>query len=113
MSRRLCVARSFFNDFLQHVPIERQISHQALEPRVLVAQLAQLAHLEEAEVAVALLPVVVRRLANPHLPTHIRNRLTGVPLLEGEQDLLLGELGLLHRFLSLPRKEPGSTLLQF
>ena len=113
MSRRLCVARSFFNDFLQHVPIQRQIGHEALQPGVLVPQLPQLAHLEQPEVAVALLPVVVRRLADPHLPAHVRNLLAGVALLEGEQDLFLGELGLFHRFLALSRKDPGSTLLQF
>jgi hypothetical protein len=105
MSRRLGVARSFFYDYLQHVPIQRQIGDQPLQPGVLVPQLPQLAHLEQPEVAVALLPVEVRRLADPHLPAHIRDRLTGVPLLQSKQDLLLGEPGLLHRFLSLPCKE--------
>ena len=37
----------------------------------------------------------------------------GIALLEGKQNLLLGELGLLHRFLSLPYKDAESTLLQF
>ena len=31
----------FFNHFLQHVPIERQIGHQALQPGVLVFQSLQ------------------------------------------------------------------------
>jgi hypothetical protein len=101
----------FFNDFLQNVPIERQIGYQALEARVLIAQLPQLAHLQNPHVRVPFLPDVVRRLADPHLPAHIRDRLAGVPLLQGEQDLLLGELGLLNRFLSLPYKDSGSTLL--
>jgi hypothetical protein len=113
ISRRLGVVRSFFNHFLQHVPIQRQIGHQALQPGVLVPQLPELTNLQEPHVRVALLPDVVRRLADPHLSADIRNRLTGVPLLEGKQNLLLGVPGLLHRFLSLPYKDSGSTLLQF
>ena len=40
ISRRLPVLRSFFNDLLQHVPIQRQIRYQALQARVLVPKLA-------------------------------------------------------------------------
>ena len=89
MSRRLSVARSFFNDFLQHVPIQRQIGRQALQPGVLVSELSELSDLEQSEVAVALLAVAVRRLADPNLPAYIRDRLTGVPLLQSKQNLLL------------------------
>jgi len=68
MSRRLSVARSFFNDFLQHVPIQRQIGRQALQPGVLVSELSELSDLEQSEVAIALLALAVRRLADPHPP---------------------------------------------
>jgi hypothetical protein len=95
------------------VPIQRQIGHQALEPRLLITQLPELANLQETHVRVALLPHVVGRFANTHLPADIRNRLPGISLLEGKQDLLLGKSALLHRFLSLPYKDSGSTLLQF
>ena len=69
----------FFNDFLQHVPIQWQIGHEAFEPGVLVAELPQLSDLEQPHVRVPLLPDVVRRLADPHLPAHVRDRLTGIP----------------------------------
>ena len=68
MSRRLSVARSFLNAFLQHVPIQRQIGHQALQPGVLVSELSELSDLEQSEVAIALLALAVRRLADPHPP---------------------------------------------
>ena len=109
MSRGLGVASSFSNDLLQHMPIQCRIGHQALQPGILVTELPKLAHFEQPEVAIALLPVVVRRLADPHLPAHIRDRLTGVPLLQSKQDLLLVEPRLPHCFLSLPCKDPGST----
>ena len=103
----------FFDNFLQDVPIERQIGHQPLQSGVLIPQLPELADLEKPKVAVALLPDVERRLADPHLSADVRYRLSGGDLLEGKQDLLLGIPRSLHRFLSLPGKDPGSTLLQF
>jgi hypothetical protein len=95
------------------MPIKRQIGHQPLQPGVLIPQLPELADLEQPQVAVALLPDEERRLADPHLPADIRHRLSRGHLLEGKRDLLLGEPRSLHRFLSLPGKDPGSTLLQF
>ena len=90
MSRRLAVVRSFFDDFLEDVPIERQIGHQSLQSGVLVPQLPELTNLEKPQVAIALLPDVEGRLADPHLPTHVPHRLSRGGLLEGKQDLLLG-----------------------
>jgi hypothetical protein len=113
MSRRRPTAKSFFNDFLQDMTIQRQIRHQPVQSRVLIAQLTQFTNLEQSEVTVPLLPHVKRRLANAHLPTDIADWLPRLRLLQGEQDLLLGKLRLFHRFLSLPCKDPGSTLLQF
>ena len=46
-------------------------------------------HLQDPQVRVALLPDVVRRLADPDLAAHIRHRPAGVARLEGKQDLLL------------------------
>jgi hypothetical protein len=95
------------------MPIQGQIGDQALQPGILVPQLPELPNFQETHVGVSLLPDVVGRLADPHLPTDVRNRLAGIALLQGKQDLLLGELRLLHRFLSLPYKDAGSTLLWF
>jgi hypothetical protein len=107
------VVRAFFSDFQQDVPIQRQIGHQALQPGVLVPELPELPDLEQPHVRVPLLPGVVGRLADPYLPTQIRDWLAGTALHQSKQDLLLSELGLLHCFLSLPCKDPGSTLLVF
>ena len=103
----------FLKHFLQHVANQRQIGYQALQAGVFVPQLAKLPHLQQANIGVTLFSDVVRCLADPNLPTHICYRLAGIALLEGKQDLLLSELGLLHRSLSFTRKDPGSTLLQF
>ena len=109
----MLAVRFVFNDFLQNMPIQCQIGHQPLQSAVLVAQLTQLAYLEQSQVPVALLPDVKRRLADPHLPAYIRHQLSRSRLLERKQDLLLSKPRSLDRFLSLPRKDPGSTLLQF
>lgn len=100
----------FFNDFLQDMSIQRQIIHQPLEPRVLITQLAQLAHLEKAQVAIPLLPDVERLFADPHLPTDIADQLAGIRLLQYKQDLLLSELRSLHRFLLLASQGPRNHL---
>ena len=84
------------------MPIQRQIGHQTLEASVLIAQFPQLPYLKDAHARVPLLPDVVHRLADPHLRADIRDRLAGIPLLQGKQDLLLCELGLFYRFRSLP-----------
>lgn len=47
----------FSHHLIQDVLVECQISDQALEPRVLIAQLAQLLDLAQAQVAVALSPI--------------------------------------------------------
>jgi hypothetical protein len=93
--------------------IQRQIRYQPLQSRVLIAQLTQFTNLEQSEVPVPLLLNVKRRLANAHLPADIADRLPRLRLLQGEQDLLFGKLRLLHRFLSLPCKDPGRTVPQF
>jgi hypothetical protein len=80
----------FFADFLQYVPIQRQIGHQALQPLVLVTQLLQLTDLQNPQVRVALIPDVERRLADPHLPADIPDCLAHLRLLERIQDLFLG-----------------------
>jgi hypothetical protein len=72
---------SLYNDFLEDVPIERQIGYQPLQSGVLVPQLPEFTNLEKPQVAIALLQDAKGRLADPHLPTHIRHRLSrgGLP----------------------------------
>jgi hypothetical protein len=82
MSRRLGVARSFFYYFLQYVPIQRQIGYQSLQTGILVTKLPQLAHFQDTQVRVALLPDVERRLTDPNLPTYVGDCLARIRLLE-------------------------------
>ena len=77
-----------------------------------IAQLTQLTNLKQPEVPVLLLAHVKRRLANANLSADIANRLSCLRPRQGEQDLLLRKLRLLHRFLSLPCKALRNTLLQ-
>src|SRR5262245_21463660 len=61
----------FSDDLPQEGFVERQVGHQALQPRVLVTQLTQLLHFRHSHAAVALLPDVETRLTAAELPTHI------------------------------------------
>jgi hypothetical protein len=54
-------------DVLQHDPIQGQIRHDLLQPRILVAELLQLVRLTGQHAAVHLLPAVERLLGNPDL----------------------------------------------
>jgi len=94
------------------VLVEREVGHQALQARILIAHLTELPHLGRAEAAVLLLREVERRFGNAHLPTDIGHRGAGLGQSQGVRDLLLGVAGLLHRF-SFPlrggRKRPYST----
>ena len=92
------------------MPIQRQIRHEPLEPGVLITQLAQLPHLEQAQVPVPLLPDVERGFADAHLPANIADRLARISLLQRKEDLLLGELRSLPRFRLLTLQGPRGHL---
>ena len=79
--------------------VERQIRHQPLQARILVAQLAHLPQLAHPELAVLLFPDVERGLRHPQLPADIADRGTAVRLAQRVRDLLLRKLRLLHRLL--------------
>ena len=90
-----------------------------LELGVLVAQLAQLPDLQDLQelqdppVRVRPLPDIKGRLADSHLSAHFADRLASLRLIQGEQYQFFGKSRLLQGSLSLPCKDPGSTLLQF
>src|SRR5262249_54658499 len=81
----------------QHVFVEGEVGHQALQPRVLVLELAQAAQLAHAQVGVLLLPDIERGLADAELAADVWHRRAGFDLAERIRDLLLGELRALHR----------------
>src|SRR5215510_11828196 len=113
-SRAAVPASDLFSEhLLQDVPIEREIPHHALQPRVLLLELLQPPQLGDPEIRVLLLPDVEGRFAHAHLSTNVRNRHARLGLPQCESDLLLGVAGPLHAPL-LPFTEPrAATLLSF
>ena len=69
--------------------VQRQVRHQPLQPRILVAQLANLPQFAQPQLAVLLLPDVERRLRNPELPANIPDRRPTIRLPQRVRDLLL------------------------
>src|SRR5882762_4177929 len=93
----VALASELFSDHLaQDVLIEREVGHQALEARVLIAQLAELADLGEPELRVLLLPQVKARLAHPELPAYICHRRPAFRLAQRHGNLLVGKSLPLH-----------------
>src|SRR5579862_122425 len=91
------LASELFSDHLaEDVFIEREVGHQALEARVLIAQLAELADLGEPELRVLLLPEVKARLAHAELPADIRHGRPAFGLAQRVGDLLVGKSLALH-----------------
>lgn len=46
----------FSDDLLEHVPVQREIGHQSLEPRILLARPPELAQFAQSQTRVPLLP---------------------------------------------------------
>src|SRR5579871_2368885 len=91
------LASELFSDHLaQDVLVEREVGDQALQARVLIAQLAELADLGEPELGVLLLPEVKARLAHPDLPADVRHRRSAFGLAQCVGDLLVGKSLALH-----------------
>ncbi len=57
-----------------HLAIQRQVSHDLLQPRVLVLELLRPLHLGRQQAGTLPLPVETRRLADPGLPADLGNR---------------------------------------
>src|SRR5215470_16553365 len=81
----------------QHVLVEREIGHQALQPSVFVLELPQAAELAHAQVRVLLLPAVEGGLTDPQLPADVPDRGTALGLAQSVGHLLFGEFRALHR----------------
>lgn len=68
-----------------HLPVERQVRHDPLQPRVLVLKLLQPPHLVGQQPTILLLPGKIGRLADPGLPTDLGNRRAFLALLQDER----------------------------
>ena len=100
--------------FAQPLPQNAAVARLRAVVPAAVSQAAQRAGAAHAELEAVSDPSDIERgLADAHLAADISNDLADLRLLEGKQNLLLGELRLLHRSRSSPCKDPGSTLLQF
>ena len=86
-SRRRVGLRLFSEGLAQHVLVERQVGHQALQAPVLLLQLPHPAQLAHAQMRELLLPLIERRLADPQLPADIRRRRPALGLPERVGDL--------------------------
>src|SRR6185503_2789208 len=95
----------------EHVLVERQVGDQALQPCILVLELAHAAHLVDAEVPIALLPHVEGRLADAELAAHVADRRACLRLAERVGDLLLRKLRPLHPVPPLPWLRTAGTAL--
>ncbi|TCS51615.1 hypothetical protein EDD52_14115 [Primorskyibacter sedentarius] len=97
------------NDVLKHLPIQRQVRDDLLQPTVLVFQCLQPAHLVGQQAGILLLPIEVRRLADPSLPADLGDRRASLALLQDEGLLRLRELRCFHAIplLSQPGKYSG------
>src|SRR5882762_3289702 len=110
----VALASELFSDHLaQDVLIEREVGHQALEARVLIAQLAELADLGEPELRVLLLPQVKARLAHPELPAYICHRRPAFRLAQRHGNLLVGKSLALHGPRLPFRRTSEVSLVQF
>ena len=71
------------------MPIEREVRHDLLQLRILVAQRPQLAQLLQAEAGELLFPAVERLLADPEPATDLGDFLAARDLVQGVDDLLV------------------------
>jgi len=76
------------HDLLQDVPIQGEVRDQALEPPVLLAQLAQLTELVQSQSRILLLPDVERRFADPVLAADLGDSRAALRLTQCPQNLL-------------------------
>src|ERR1700704_1693585 len=105
----------FCDDLLKDVPVQAQIRHQALQLRVLIAQLPQLAQLLQSQPRILLLPQVKRLLADPMLAADLDYRVPRLRLPQHPQNLLFAVSSLRHlqALLSCPENHAWLRSLNF
>jgi hypothetical protein len=84
------------NDILEHDLVQGQIGDDALQPRILLAQLLELRSFTVEHRAIRLLSSVERLLGDPDLAADVANGDLAGRLLQDRGDLLGGESLLLH-----------------
>jgi len=87
---------TFFSDVLQDRLVQAELRDQLLEPRVLLLQLLELAHLVGLHPRVLLLPAIERLLRNADLPNQVGHRHPKLGLFEHGDDLLDRKLLAFH-----------------
>lgn len=80
----------FYDDLLEHFPVEAQIRDDRFELPVLFAQLPELADLRRPEAAEAALPGVERVLVDAELADDLGDRRAGFSMAQGSRDLFRG-----------------------
>ncbi len=90
----------FSQDILKHRLVQAQLSHQLLQPAVLVLQLPRLPDLVRLQAYVLLLPAIEGLLADPHLPDQLGHRYTNLSLFQHSDDLVHRKTLLIGKILS-------------
>ena len=103
--------KSSADDVLQHLAVKRQIGHELAQLGILVLKLLQTPHLKWRHAVVLLLPVEIRRLADPSPPADIGDGNPVSALLENERLLRVRELRSPHRTRPPQPRETGPKTL--
>ena len=101
-------------DKASHLPVERQVSHDLLQPRILVLELLQPAHLVRWQPSIRLLLTEVGCRADASLSADLRDRRPFLALFQDERLLRVQKLTCIHAvpLLSQPGKRSGKLQLQ-
>ena len=92
--------------------VQAQVRHQALQLRVLIAQLSQLAQLLQSHPRILLLPQVKRLLTDPMLAADFHHRVPRLRLPQHSQNLLFAVSSLRHLQALLSRsREPRQAAI--
>jgi len=104
ISRRRAAFRLFFEDLLEHVLVQTQIGHQALELAVLLHKLPKAGQLGDPHPGELTLPPVEGLLGDPRPAAYLQSGNAALSLPERRHDLLVRE-----RLLQCqsPRKRDG------
>ena len=100
-------AQLFSDDFLENVPVERQVRDHLFQLAVFVAQRSELAQLRQAKPGELLFPAVERLLADAEPATDLGDFLAALDLVQGVDDLFVAAAFAGHRLRLLgQRRQP-------